>query len=67
VRNAGNGSSINTMEPLLSVEEAAMVLGISKWTLYIWCETGKCKSIKLGRLRKIRPEDLRALVEGGTR
>lgn len=55
--------SLRRIEKLLSIPEAAEILGVSKWTLYSWCETGKVPSVKLGRLRKIRVEDLRAFIE----
>jgi len=51
------------IDRLLSIKEAAAILGISTWTLYHWCLMGRFPSIKLGRLRKISQDDLRSYIE----
>lgn len=40
---------------LLNVNEACQRLGISRWSLYRQINTGKLASVKIGRLRRIRP------------
>jgi excisionase family DNA binding protein len=41
---------------LLRVEEAAVVLNVSRWTIYRWVEEGKLSATKIGKqsLRVIR-------------
>ena len=49
---------------LLSVAEGARLLGISRTKAYELVMSGQLQSVKLGRLRKIRPGDLEAFVAG---
>ena len=62
--NSSNLRSI-TQSCLLSRQEAAEYLGISKQTLAIWNCTGRYKVpfIKIGRLVKYRQSDLDAFIE----
>lgn len=48
---------------LLSVEEAAEVLGVGRTAMYALLRTGAVRSVTLGRSRRVRPEDLEAYVE----
>ncbi len=52
------------MTNLLSVKEAANVLGISPPTLRLWTWQGKLAVVNLGRRRLYRPEDLEAFIVG---
>jgi excisionase family DNA binding protein len=49
---------------LLRVEEAAAMVGVSRWTIYRWVEEGRLEATKLGRstLRIFRTS-LLAMVE----
>ena len=47
---------------LLSVADAAVLLGLSKWTMYELMHAGHLPSIKVGRRRLIARADLRAYV-----
>jgi excisionase family DNA binding protein len=60
-------SSLNTqhqpkLEPLLTVSEAAKLLGISPWTLRQWLSQRRLPFVKVGRLTKLRPSDLQAFI-----
>jgi excisionase family DNA binding protein len=50
------------MENLLSVKDAAQVLGMKAWTIYSWVREGKLPAVKLGRTVKISPAKLRAYI-----
>jgi excisionase family DNA binding protein len=51
------------MEKLLSVHDAAKLLGISRWTLESWKARRKVPFVKLGRRCLFDPQDLREWVE----
>jgi excisionase family DNA binding protein len=46
------------LEPLVTVEEAAALLGVQQGTVYLWAETGRIPSYKIGALRRFRLSDL---------
>jgi excisionase family DNA binding protein len=55
---------MNEFEPLLSVEEAARLLGgISKWTVYAWCSQGKLHKTKVGRRTMLRQSELARVIK----
>jgi len=56
-----------SLAPLLSVPMAAAILGVSRWTMYRWCEDGVVGSVKVGRLRKVRQEDLLRFIDENSR
>lgn len=43
---------------LLTVTEAAAQLGVCRTVMYRLIQTGEVPSVRIGRLRRIRPEDL---------
>ena len=49
---------------LLSVEEASSRLGLSKSYMHTLVRTGVIPSFKVGKLRKIKPEDLETFKDG---
>lgn len=51
------------MEPLVSVKEAATFLGVQVGTVYLWAETERIPSYKIGNLRRFRLSDLEAHVQ----
>jgi excisionase family DNA binding protein len=51
------------ISPVLSINEAADVLGIARATLYRLLRTGELQSVRVGKRRKFRPEDLDAYLE----
>jgi excisionase family DNA binding protein len=53
----------NEFEPLVSVEEAARLLGgLSKWTIYSWLSQGKLHRTKVGRRTMLRQSELFRLI-----
>lgn len=48
---------------MLSINEAADVLGITRATVYRLLRTGELQSVRVGKRRKFRPEDLDAYLE----
>lgn len=50
------------MRALKSVEEAAELLGISKWTVRGYIREGKLKSVRLGRRVLLAEDELERLV-----
>jgi len=48
---------------LLSVEQAAVRLGLSLWTVYRLARAGNLGSVRIGRRRLFAEEDLEAFVK----
>ncbi|MDR2737519.1 MAG: helix-turn-helix domain-containing protein [Puniceicoccales bacterium] len=57
---------IPSQNKLLNTEEVAEILGIKPQTLSVWISTKRypIRSLKIGRLRKFRREDVDAFMEG---
>lgn len=54
------------MEKLLSVEEAARVLGgLSKYTIHAWLSQGRLMRTKVGGRTMIRESELSKVIEEG--
>jgi excisionase family DNA binding protein len=51
------------MERLLSVEQAAELLNVSKWTLAVWKIKRKIPFIKMGKRTLFDPHDLKQFVD----
>jgi excisionase family DNA binding protein len=52
------------MNEYLTVREMMESLKVSRTTAYGYLSSGRLKFFKVGRLVRIRPEDLRQFVEG---
>lgn len=50
---------------LLTVDETAAYLKISKGTVWTWCRAGQLPAIKVGRQWRIRREDLEEMMRPG--
>lgn len=50
---------------LMTVEEVAELLKVSRAGVYRWVETGRLKALRVGSLLRFTPEDLRAFIEAG--
>jgi excisionase family DNA binding protein len=50
------------MQPLRSVEQAAELLGISRWTVRSYIRTGKLKPVRLGRRVLLAEDELERFV-----
>ena len=48
---------------LLTVEEAARLLGIGRTTMFRLIKSGEVESVQIGRLRRIRPDALTAYTQ----
>jgi excisionase family DNA binding protein len=48
---------------LVSLKEAADLLGLSVWTLYEYCAQGRLPSYKLGRRRLMSLDDIEKIIE----
>jgi len=54
-----------TWPELLTLEQTAQILGVSKWSLRNWDNTGKFKAVRVGSHRRFKKEDvIRATNEG---
>jgi excisionase family DNA binding protein len=51
------------VQPLLSVPEGAKILGVSIPTLRQWLSQRRIAIIKVGRLTKLKLEDIREFIE----
>lgn len=51
---------------LLTVEEAAHMLGISPKTLYVWSSRGKIQKVKIGKTLRFRHSTLMKLLDDST-
>jgi excisionase family DNA binding protein len=51
---------------LLSAEELARELGVGRTTAYALLWSGQIPSMKIGRLRKVRREDVQAFIDAHT-
>ena len=51
---------------LLSAEELARELGVGRTTTYALLWSGAIPSMKMGRLRKVRREDVQAFIDAHT-
>ena len=49
----------------LSIKEVGEYLGVSRATVYRWVKDGKLKIHKVGRVSRVKKNDLDKLMEGG--
>ena len=63
VLNFGLKASKVMNEKLLTPEQVAKRLQVTERTVYGWLRRGTLPALKLGRLWRIRPEDLEAFLE----
>jgi len=50
-------------EKLLTPEQVAERLQVTVQTIYAWMRSGYLSSVKMGRLWRIRPEDLEEFIK----
>jgi hypothetical protein len=53
------------IEPLLTLEEVARILGRSHWTLRLDHKAGRIKCVRIGRNLMIEPSEVRRIIEEG--
>lgn len=51
-----------TNDKLLTIDEASVLLSVSKMTLYRWDQTGILKKVEIGGKRRYRKSDIENLV-----
>lgn len=61
-----SGPVIDRTEPLLRPEAVARLLACSPKTVYAWAASGSIPSVRLGRLVRFRPTDVRRFVDAHT-
>ncbi len=54
---------VNTTERLLTINEVADLLRISRWSVYQLIWSGQLRTLTIGRRRLIRPAALAACVD----
>jgi excisionase family DNA binding protein len=54
-----------SLAPVLSINEAARVLGVQRSTIYRLLRTGEIEAVRVGKRKRFRPEDLDAYLERG--
>ena len=50
-------------EPLLTLNEAAQVLRISRWTMYQLINKNRLKTVRINERRLVTTQDLRQFIE----
>ena len=51
--------------PIVTVTEAARLLGVSRWTVYRAIERGELESFKLGGCLRLRRAEIERVIHGG--
>lgn len=62
IRLPRQGRELPVERMLLTVEEAAAVLGIGRSLMFELIAGGRITTVRVGRLRRVRPDDLRDYV-----
>jgi excisionase family DNA binding protein len=58
-------SSSRTWPEVLTLEQTAQILGVSKWSLRKWDNEGKFKAVRVGSHRRYRKEDVINATQNG--
>ncbi|PYV77061.1 MAG: hypothetical protein DMG96_12425 [Acidobacteria bacterium] len=58
-------SKPSQIEPLLTLDEAARLLGRSHWTLRLDNKAGRIKCVRIGRALMVEPQEIRRLIAEG--
>ncbi len=58
-------ASATPLEPLLSLDDAARLLGRTHWTLRLWAKDGRIQCVRLGRRLMVEPAEIRRLIDAG--
>lgn len=54
------------MEQLLTPEQVADYLQVTKRAVYEWLRTGRLKGLRAGRWWRVHPDDLQVFLEAGS-
>jgi excisionase family DNA binding protein len=52
-----------TVQPLVSIPVGAKILDVSVWTLRQWLSQRRLAFVKVGRLTKLRQEDIQEFID----
>ncbi len=63
---AGDDAGLHAAEPLLTPETVAGLLACSRKSIYAWAARGALPSVRLGRLVRFRPSDVRRFIEANS-
>lgn len=55
------------MEKLYTVKELAILFNVDQHTIYVWIKEGRLKSIKIGRMVRVRESDLQVVIESSSK
>lgn len=58
-------SSPRTWPELLTLEQTAQILGVSKWSLRNWDNNDKFKAVRVGTHRRYKKEDVIKAINNG--
>jgi hypothetical protein len=53
------------LEPLLTLDEAARILGRSHWSLRLDHKAGRLKCVRIGRNLMVEPSEVRRIIDKG--
>ncbi len=53
-----------TPEGMYNAQKMAKFFGVSRKTIWRWCETGRLPAFKIGKEWKVRVADLQKLISG---
>jgi hypothetical protein len=53
------------IEPLLTLDEVARILGRSHWTLRLDHKAGRLRCVRIGRSLMVEPNEVRRIIEEG--
>jgi hypothetical protein len=59
------GSGGGAIEPLLTLEDVARILGRSHWTLRLDHKAGRIKCVRIGRALMVEPGEVRRIIQQG--
>lgn len=57
---------VKTTVDLLTTDEVAARLKVTKRTIYAWLKDGRLRGVKVGKFWRIRQADIDALLQGET-
>lgn len=52
-----------TVQPTLTLADAARALGVSDETVRNWCDKGEIPNIRVGKFYRIKPADINTFLE----
>jgi excisionase family DNA binding protein len=65
--SAPAGSTSQTLEPLLSIDEVARILAVSPATIRTWIHRKRLPYVKMGRRVGFHPDSIRNFIAKNTR